>query len=71
MANWPNEPPALTRPLARPRFSGGSARPTEAAAAISEICVRLMVGARSASRRRFIVGAISASLFSFCSVRES
>ena len=27
--NWPNEPPALTMPLARPRFSGGSARATE------------------------------------------
>src|SRR5438094_1051511 len=26
--NWPNEPPALTMPLARPRFSGGTARAT-------------------------------------------
>src|SRR6266850_524783 len=26
--NWPNEPPALTMPLAMPRFSGGSARAT-------------------------------------------
>ncbi len=26
--NWPNEPPALTMPLAMPRFSGGNARAT-------------------------------------------
>jgi hypothetical protein len=28
--NWPNEPPALTMPLAMPRFSGGVSRAVEA-----------------------------------------
>ena len=32
MTNWPNEPPALTMPVARPRRSGGTRR---VAAAIS------------------------------------
>src|SRR3954466_5234344 len=29
MMNWPSEPPALTMPVARPRFSGGSTRATD------------------------------------------
>ena len=73
-ANCPNQPPALTKPLAMPRFSGGSARDcctpnssanTSAAEPITQICGRLngISGHRKAGQNTLVFHACDYNTF--------